>query len=310
MTHEPLAIVGCSCRLPMAPDADAFWRLLTTGTDAVHDMPASRAESGADLGRAGFLDRVDGFDAAFFGISPPEAAAMDPQQRLMLELGWAALEDAGIVPAALRDSHAGVFVGAMADDYAALARRQGTGGLTAHSLTGLNRGMLANRLSYLLGLRGPSLTVDAAQASSLVAVHLACESLRTGESSVALAGGVNLILTPDSTATVEMFGGLSPDGRCYTFDARANGYVRGEGGVVFVLKRLADAVRDGDLVSCVIRGSAQNNDGGGHSLTAPVRAAQEDVLRFPTLRLAIPPEKVEMRADRQIYGVHRLPVEW
>nr|BBA66511.1 type I polyketide synthase [Actinoallomurus fulvus] len=293
MNHEPIAIVGCSCRLPMAPDADAFWRLLTAGTDAVRDMPASRAEPGADLGRAGFLDRVDGFDASFFGISPPEAAAMDPQQRLMLELGWAALEDAGIVPAGLRDSPAGVFVGAMADDYAALARRQGTGGLTAHSLTGLNRGMLANRLSYILGLRGPSLTVDAAQASSLVAVHLACESLRTGESSVALAGGVNLILTPESTAAVEMFGGLSPDGRCHAFDARANGYVRGEGGVVLVLKRLADAVRDGDLVYCVIRGSAQNNDGGGHSLTAPVRAAQEDVLRRACRSAGVDPAEVQ-----------------
>ena len=293
MTYEPIAIVGCSCRLPMAPNVEAFWRLLTTGTDAVRDMPASRAESGADLGRAGFLDRVDGFDAPFFGISPPEAAAMDPQQRLMLELGWEALEDAGIVPASLRGSETGVFAGSMADDYAALARRDGTGRLTAHSLTGLNRGMLANRLSYLFGLRGPSLTVDAAQASALVAVYLACESLRTGESSVALAGGVNLILTPGSTAAVDMFGGLSPDGRCHTFDARANGYVRGEGGVVFVLKRLADAVRDDDPVYCVIRGSAQNNDGGGHSLTAPVRAAQEDVLRHAYRRAGIDPAEVQ-----------------
>jgi len=291
MTHEPIAIVGCSCRLPLAPDTGAFWRLLTSGTDAVRDMPPGRAESGVDLGRAGFLDRVDGFDAPFFGISPPEASAMDPQQRLMLELGWEALEDAGIVPAVLRGSHAGVFVGSMADDYTALAR--GRGKLTAHSLTGLNRGMLANRLSYLLGLRGPSLTVDAAQASSLVAVHLACESLRTGESAVALAGGVNLILTPDSTTAVDVFGGLSPDGRCHTFDARANGYVRGEGGVVLVLKRLTDAVRDGDPVHCVIRGSAQNNDGGGHSLTAPVRAAQEEVLRQAYRRAGVDPAEVQ-----------------
>ncbi|MDN3353026.1 type I polyketide synthase [Actinomadura sp. DC4] len=289
MTHEPIAVVGCSCRLPMAPDTGAFWRLLTSGTDAVRDMPPGRAEF--DLGRAGFLDRVDGFDAPFFGISPPEAAAMDPQQRLMLELGWEALEDAGIVPAVLRDSRAGVFVGAMADDYTALT--WGGGRLTAHSLTGLSRGMLANRLSYLFGLRGPSLTVDAAQASSLVAVHLACESLRTGESSVALAGGVNLILTSESTTAVDLFGGLSPDGRCHTFDARANGYVRGEGGVVFVLKRLADAVRDGDPIHCVIRGSAQNNDGGGHSLTAPVREAQEDVLRQAYERAGVDPAEVQ-----------------
>src|SRR5262249_30672042 len=158
----------------------------------------------------------DEFDAAFFGISPREATVMDPQQRLVLELCWEALEDAGIVASALAESSAGVFIGNIASDYATLFSRRGGGRISPHMMTGLNRGIIANRVSYTLGLRGPSLTVDSAQSSSLLAVHLACASLRSGESSVALAGGVNLMLDPQSTATVERFGALSPDGRCYT----------------------------------------------------------------------------------------------
>ncbi|WP_253780115.1 type I polyketide synthase, partial [Goodfellowiella coeruleoviolacea] len=277
----------------MASDVDAFWRLIANGVDAVSDPPADRGDLTADLGRGGYLDRVDEFDAEFFGVSPAEAAALDPQQRLVLELGWEALEDAGIVPAQLRHTRTGVFIGAIADDYATIARRRGVDAIGAYSLTGSNRGMLANRLSYTLGLRGPSMTVDAAQSSSLVAVHLASESLRRGESAVALVGGVNLILTPDSTVSVSRFGGLSPDGRCHTFDARANGYVRGEGGVVVVLKRLADALAAGDQVYCVINGSAVNNDGGGASLTSPVRAAQEEVLRLAYQDADIDPAEVQ-----------------
>ncbi|NRN71184.1 hypothetical protein GC106_84590 [Kibdelosporangium sp. 4NS15] len=277
----------------MAPSVDAFWRLLVDGTDAVRDLPAGRADSGPGQGRGGFLDRVDEFDADFFGVPPSEAVALDPRQRLMLELGWEALEDAGIVPSRLRNTRTGVFIGAIGDDYATIAHRRGLDEVTAYSLTGLSRGMVANRLSYAFGLRGPSLTVDAAQSSSLVAVHLAAESLRNGESSLALAGGVNLVLTPDSTATVSAFGALSPDGRCYTFDARANGYVRGEGGAVVVLKRLADAVADGDPVYCVIKGSAVNNDGGGESLTSPVRAAQEEVIRLAYRDAGVDPTEVD-----------------
>nr|CEL13381.1 Malonyl CoA-acyl carrier protein transacylase [Kibdelosporangium sp. MJ126-NF4] len=277
----------------MAPNVGAFWRLLTDGADAVGEVPAERADLGPEQGRAGFLDRVDEFDAGFFGIPPTEAVALDPRQRLTLELGWEALEDAAIVPGRLRDTRTGVFIGATGDDYATIAHRRGLDGITTYSLTGLNRGMLANRLSYTLGLRGPSLTVDAAQSSSLVAIHLAVESLRAGESSVALAGGVNLILAPDSTVAVSLFGGLSPDSRCHTFDARANGYVRGEGGAIVVLKRLADAVADGDPVYCVIRGSAVDNDGGGESLTSPVRASQEDAIRLACRDSGVEPGEVQ-----------------
>ncbi|MFF2192597.1 type I polyketide synthase [Streptomyces sp. NPDC058157] len=292
-----IAVIGLSCRLPQAPDPEALWRLLGDGVDAVTPVPADRrdpaAPGRADGRRGGYLERVDAFDAAFFGISPREAAAMDPQQRLVLELAWEALEHAGIVPSALRGEHAGVFVGAMWDDYATLSHRRGPAAIGRHTITGLHRSVLANRLSYLLGLRGPSITVDTGQSSSLVAVHLACESLRTGESSVAVVGGVNLALATESTVQAAEFGGLSPDGRCSTFDARANGFVRGEGGGVVVLKPLARALADGDRVLGVIAGSAVNNDGGGEGLTAPSREGQEDVLRRAYERAGVDPLGVQ-----------------
>ncbi|MBM7442933.1 acyl transferase domain-containing protein, partial [Streptomyces sp. HB132] len=252
-----------------------------------------RAEDPAVALRGGFLDRVDGFDADFFGISPREAVAMDPQQRLALELGWEALEDAGIVPDSVAGRRLGVFAGAMNDDYASLLQQQPAEAVTHHTLTGLHRGMIANRISYLLGVSGPSLVVDSGQSSSLVAVHMACQSLRSGESEIALAGGVNLNLTFDGTLNVSRFGGLSPDGRCFTFDARANGYVRGEGGGFVLLKPLARAIADGDRIHGVLRGSAVNNDGGGDSLTAPSRAAQEDVLRRAHAAAGIEPADVQ-----------------
>jgi 3-oxoacyl-(acyl-carrier-protein) synthase len=201
------------------------------------------------------LDEVDRFDAAFFGISPREAAATDPQQRLMLELGREALEEAGILPGALAGSRT-AFAAAIRDDYAALHHRRGEGAADRHSVTGPHRGILANRLSYVIGLTGPSLTVDSAQSSSLGAVHLARESLGSGESDLAVVGGVNLVLSPHSSADSTRFGALSPVGRCFTFDERANGYARGEGGVAVVLKPLDRALADGDRVHCVILGSA------------------------------------------------------
>ncbi|MEU6882656.1 SDR family NAD(P)-dependent oxidoreductase [Streptomyces sp. NPDC046712] len=277
-SSAPIAVVGLACRLPGAADPDAFWRLLGRGEDAVGKPPADRWSASAPR-RGAFLDEVDRFDAAFFGISPREAAAMDPQQRLMLELGWEALEEAGIVPGAMAGSRTAVYASAMWDDYAALHHRLGEAAAGRHSVTGLGRGIIANRLSYVLGLTGPSLTVDAAQSSSLVAVHLACESLRHGDADLAVVGGVNLILSPGSSADSARFGALSPDGRCYTFDSRANGYVRGEGGVAVVLKPLDRAVADGDRVHGVILGSAVNNDGASAGLTVPDRAAQEAVLR-------------------------------
>ncbi|MFK0150026.1 type I polyketide synthase [Streptomyces griseus] len=289
-SSNAVAVVGLSCRLPGAPDTPSFWRLLSSGTSAITE--SSRFGDAVPVRWGGFLpdDEVGAFDAEFFGISPKEAAAMDPQQRLLLELGWEALEDAGYVPAELRGEHLGVFVGSMASDYATIAARAGV--VSRHSLTGLNRGLLANRLSYVLGLRGPSLAVDTGQSSSLVAVHLACQSLRSGESEVALAAGVNLILTPQSTVEADRFGALSADGRSFTFDARANGYVRGEGGAVLVLKGLAAARRDGDTVYAVIRGSAVNNDGPAATLTTPSRSAQEAVITAAHRRAGTAPDEV------------------
>ncbi|MFJ5105335.1 type I polyketide synthase, partial [Streptomyces sp. NPDC088554] len=294
---EAIAVVGIACRLPGAGNPAEFAALLARGGDAVTDVPAERRgvvpdAPGVPL-RGGFLTGVDGFDAGFFGISPREAAAMDPQQRLLLELGWEALEHAGTVPAAPGGSRTGVFVGALADDYARLVQGRGPEGVTPHTFTGVQRSLLANRVSYTLKLRGPSLTVDTGQSSSLVAVHLAVESLRRGECAVALAGGVNLVLSPGSTLAVARLGALSPDGRCHTFDARANGYVRGEGGGLVVLKPLAAALADGDRVHCVIRGSAVNNDGGGGGLTAPDPEAQREAVLLACARAATDPAEIQ-----------------
>ncbi len=292
--HSPIAVVGMSCRFPQASSPDAFWALLRDGESAITDTPPDRMDglSEADPSlpgvlQGGFLEQIDRFDAGFFGIAPREAAIMDPQQRLILELSWEALEDAGIVPDTLAGTHTGVFVGAISSDYADLLHRGGIDALTRYALTGTHRGIIANRVSYTLGLQGPSLTVDAAQSSALVGVHLACESLRRGESTLALAGGVNLNISLDSAIAASRFGVLSPDGRCFTFDARANGYVRGEGGGVVALKRLPRAIADGDTVYCVISGSAVNNDGASDGLTAPDRKAQEEVLRLAYRRAGV-----------------------
>ncbi|HEY0698204.1 MAG TPA: polyketide synthase, partial [Micromonospora sp.] len=292
---DGIAVVGVSCRLPRAAGPDELWRLLRDGHSAVTRTPGDRWPDQPDDDRirwGGFLDQVDRFDAGFFGMSPREAAQTDPQQRLILELAWEALEDAGIVPTSLRGEPVGVFVGAVSDDYARLLDRQGPDAITPHTLTGLHRGMIANRTSYTLGLRGPSLTVDSGQSSSLVAVHLACESLRRGESTVALAGGVNLNLLAESALTAARFGALSPDGRSHTFDTRANGYVRGEGGALVALKPLPAALADGDRIHSVIAGSAVNNDGGGDSLTTPDAAAQAEVIRLAYRRAGVSPDQV------------------
>ncbi|MFC9324588.1 SDR family NAD(P)-dependent oxidoreductase [Kitasatospora sp. NPDC057015] len=286
------AVIGSACRLPGAADTQAFWRLLDEGADAVGTFPPGRFAEGERARAGGFLDQVDGFDPEFFGISPAEAAAADPQQRLVLELAWEALEDAGVLPRTLAGRPAGVFVGSIASDYATLVA-QAPAAVTRHTLTGLNRGLIANRISYALDLRGPSLTVDSAQSSSLVAVHLALESLRSGESELALVAGVNLNLAPDSTLTVDRFGALSPDDRCFTFDARANGYARGEGGVLLVLKPLARALADGDDVQAVLLGSAVNSDGASEGLTVPGRLTQEAVVRAAVERAGVAGHQVQ-----------------
>src|SRR6185312_8255030 len=288
---EAIAIVGISCRLPGAADPAALWRLLARGGGAVAETPAERFELSGTAPDEGtleanpgmrfgaFLDRVDAFDASFFGISPREAAAMDPQQRLALELGWEALEEAGIAAAAVRGTAIGVFMGAIGGDYAQIADRRGPEAVDRYTVTGLQRALIANRISHTLGVSGPSMTIDAAQASSLVAVHLACESLRRGEAELALAGGVHLNIDPRGALGAARLGALSPDGRCYAFDARANGYVRGEGGGIVAMKPLRAALGDGDRVHCVIRGSAVNSDGPSPGLTVPSSEAQAQVLR-------------------------------
>jgi acyl transferase domain-containing protein/acyl carrier protein len=299
-TSEPIAIVGMACRFPGAPDLAAYWRLLCDGIDATREIPADRWDRDAwydpdparpgriNTRRGAFLDQIDGFDPLFFGISPREAAEMDPQQRLILELAWEALEDAGIPPRSLSGTRAGVFVGVISHDYAELHRMSG-GTVTQHTGPGTSLSIVANRVSYLFGLRGPSLSVDTACSSSLVAVHLACQSLRSGEASLALAAGVNLVLSPELTVELTKFGGLSGDGRCKAFDASADGFARGEGAGLAVLKPLSRALADGDRIWCLIRGGAVNNDGFSNGLTAPSPQAQVEVLTEAYARAGVDP---------------------
>ena len=296
--NEPIAIIGIGCRFPGARGPSSFWRLLADGTDATGPVPDGRwaddedgEPSRIDYRRGGFLDRVDLFDADFFGISPREAVAMDPQQRLLLEVAWEAMEDAGLVVERIAGSPVGVFVGISTDDYSRLRRRGGPGDV--YELTGNAASIAANRLSYAFDFRGPSVAVDTACSSSLVAVEWACRSLRSGESSVALAGGVNLLLEPGVSAEFARAGFLAADGRCKTFSAEADGYARGEGVGVVVLKPLSRALADGDAVYAVIRGGAINQDGRTNGLTAPSRLAQESVLRAAYLAAGIAPGRVD-----------------
>ena len=286
---EPIAIIGIGCRFPGADGPAAFWRLLSDGADAITEVPADRWDGDAFYDpdpnvpgtavsrRGGFLCGVDQFDFQFFGISPRESAQMDPQQRLLLEVAWEALEDAGQVPERLAGSRTGVFVGISTNDYGYLQAgrlRQ----VDAYTGTGNALSVAANRLSYLHDFRGPSMAIDTACSSSLVAVHQACRSLRDGECDLALAGGVNVILSPALMINFTKARVLAPDGRCKTFDAGADGYVRGEGAGVVVLKPLSRALADNDPIHALIRGTAINQDGRTNGLIAPSRQAQEAVL--------------------------------
>ncbi|MCP3097314.1 SDR family NAD(P)-dependent oxidoreductase [Myxococcus sp. K15C18031901] len=289
---EPIAVIGLGCRFPGgAVDGASYWRMLRDGVDALREVPASRWDMrkyfdptrgapGKMYGtRGGYLEGLEHFDAEFFGISPREAASLDPQQRLALEVAWEALEDAGVDPAQLVGSRTGVFMGVMSSDY--LARLLKDGDATrfdGYMATGNGFCFVPGRISYVLGLQGPSIPVDTACSSSLVALHLACESLRRGESHLALAGGVNLILSPETTLCLCSMQALASDGRCKTFDAAADGYVRGEGCGVLVLKRLSDAQRDGDTPLALIRGSAVNHDGASGGLTVPNGPSQQAVV--------------------------------
>ncbi|MGE3267190.1 MAG: SDR family NAD(P)-dependent oxidoreductase [Chloroflexota bacterium] len=304
--REPIAIVGLGCRFPGgAHDPEIFWQLLRDGVDAIREVPADRWDIDAyfdpdadapgkmNTRWGGFLDGVDQFDPQFFGIAPREAASMDPQQRLLLEVAWEALERAGQAPARLVGSRTGVFVGISGNDYARLhLEAGGLAGLDAYHVSGVAHSIAAGRLSYVLGLQGPSMSVDTACSSSLVAVHLACQSLRQGESDLALAGGVNLILHPENTVTLSRLRMMAPGGRCRTFDVAGDGYVRGEGCGIVVLKRLSDAVANGDSILAVIRGSAVNQDGPSGGLTAPNGPAQEAVIRDALVNAGIGPGDV------------------
>ncbi|PTL78226.1 type I polyketide synthase [Vitiosangium sp. GDMCC 1.1324] len=278
---EPIAIIGMGCRFPGGADTpEAYWELLAAGKDAVRREPSSR-RVGPDTGAprwAGYLEDVSGFDAEFFGISPREASSLDPRQRLLLEVAWEALEHAGQDPERLVDTPTGVFVGLTGDDYAKLLPSDPER-IDAYFGTGNGHCFPPGRVSYTLGLQGPSLAVDTACSSSLVALHLASQSLRNGECNVALAGGVNLVLDPSVTETLVRMQALSPNGRCSAFDARANGFVRGEGCGLVVLKRLSDAQAQGDRILAIIRGSAVNQDGRSQGLTAPNMLAQQALLR-------------------------------
>lgn len=304
LNGEPIAIIGMACRFPGGANSpQAFWQLMGKGVDAISEVPANRwdidalydpnpATPGKMTTRwGGFLDQVDEFDADFFGISPREATRMDPQQRLFLEVAHEALEAAGQVRDQLAGSQTGVFVASYHNDYAQLQYAD-LMQIDAYTSTGSAHSIVANRLSYLLNLQGPSITVDTACSSSLVAAHLACQSLRSGESNLALAGGVSLILSPEVTISLSNWGFMAVDGRCKTFDARANGFVRGEGCGVIVLKRLADAVMDGDNILAVIRGSAVNQDGRTNVLTAPNGLAQQSVIRQALDNAGIPAAQI------------------
>ena len=268
-----IAIIGMDCRFPGANSPAKFWQLLSRGQDAI-----SKSDRWADSSWGGFIDDVDKFEPQFFGITPREARSIDPQQRLLLEVSWSALENAAVANKDLAGSNTGVFVGISSSDYLQLRSLYGVD-VDAYVGTGNAHSIAANRLSYLFDLKGPSMAVDTACSSSLVALHLASQSLKNGECNLAIAGGVNLMLTSELTQTFELAGMMAEDGRCKTFDAAADGYVRGEGCGAVILKRLDDAKRDGNRILAVVKGSAIAQDGKSNGLTAPSGLAQQKVMR-------------------------------
>jgi acyl transferase domain-containing protein len=302
---EPIAIVGMACRFPGgAWDARSYWRLLCDRVDAIRETPADRwdvdafydpdpaAHGKMNTRWGGFLDRIDEFDNHFFGISDREALRLDPQQRMLLELAWEAMEDAGIPPSTLRGSRTGVFVGIAVSEYGIMLSTD-LAQTDAHAAAGTSLCLAANRFSFAFGLQGPSMSLDTACSSALVAVHLACQNIRAGECDAALAGGANLVLSPIGTVNHTKAGFCAADGRVRAFDAAASGYVRSEGAGLLLLKPLAAALKNRDPIYAVIRGSAVNQNGSSNGLTAPSRAAQEQVLREAYARAQVSPGRVQ-----------------
>ncbi|MFA5910709.1 MAG: beta-ketoacyl synthase N-terminal-like domain-containing protein [Vicinamibacterales bacterium] len=290
---DRIAVIGIGCNFPGDSDSpSAFWQTLTGRGDAIVPPPAGRFPANRSVGRGGYLRDLFRFDAEFFGISDAEARSLDPQQRLLLETAWHALEDAGIVPHALAGSDTGVFVGVSAVDYAPDVYGA-PGGPDRFAATGTSAAIIANRLSYFLDVRGPSLTIDTACSASLVAVHQACQALRSGDCSLAIVGGVNALVSAEVTGVLERAAMLSPTGRCRPFDAAADGYVRGEGCGLVVLKPLSAARRDGNRVLAVLRGSAVVQDGRSNGLSAPNGEAQRVVIRQALARAGVTAASVE-----------------
>src|SRR3954469_11238884 len=305
--REPIAIIGVGCRFPGgANDSEQFWHLLTDGVDAITDVPEDRwhlrafydpdpaAPGKTYARRGGFISGVDQFDASFFGMSPRDATRADPQQRVLMEVTYEAIEDAGMAPTRIAGTSTGVFIGISTLDYGGIQtstteRRS----INAYTNLGLALSIAANRLSYHFDLHGPSLALDTACSSSLVATHLACRSIWNGECDMALSGGVNLILRPEGTIGFSKASMLAPDGRCKSFDARANGYVRSEGAGVVVLKPVSRALADGDPIYAVVHGTAVNQDGRTTGISLPNRAAQEAMLVEAYRQAGVAPEQVQ-----------------
>ncbi|MEM7125057.1 MAG: SDR family NAD(P)-dependent oxidoreductase [Chloroflexota bacterium] len=331
--NEPIAVISMACRFPGADTPEDFWHLLSEGIDMVQEVPSSRWDINTFydphrplpgkmyMREAAFMDNVESFDPIFFGIAPREAVSMDPQHRLLLEVSWETLERAGLAPSSLIDSPTGVFIGIGPGDYGAASGGQSMDGMDTHVATSSGHSVAAGRLSYTLGLQGPTMAIDTACSSSLVSIHLACQSLRAGECDLALTGGVKLMLSPFGHVALSQMQALSPDGRCKTFDAAADGYGRGEGCGMVLLKRLSDAQEDGDTIFAVVRGSAVNHDGPSSGLTVPNKRAQEKVLQQALVAAQIAPEEVtyveahgtgtplgdpiEIRALSAVFGAER-----
>lgn len=332
-----IAVVGMGCRFPGGVDSpDAYWRLLREGIDAIREVPPTRwnnktcddgvatTPSSRHARHGGFLDDVEGFDAAFFGITPRETEDLDPQQRLLLEVAWESLEYGGIAPESLRGSETGVFVGMSSDDYAVSRWHDNSSSdIGTYTTLGMARSVAAGRIAHFLGLHGPVIQLDTSCSSSLVAVYQAFQSLVAGECNLALAGGVNLVLSPEVMRALGQLKVLAPDGKCKTFDAAADGYVRGEGCGIVVLKRMQDAVRDSDRILAILRSAAVNHDGASSSLTTPNGQAQQQLMRKSLRNAVIEGQEVtyveahgtgtkvgdpiELQALHAAYGAHRPP---